>query len=98
MTDQVIADLDGLKARVRTTWMAGDYARIAAFTETAANEFIDRREIKPGMRVLDVACGSGNLAIPAARAGAIVTGVLTSLPTCSPRPRSERKPRSQHHI
>src|SRR5262249_58140405 len=29
----------------------------------------------PGPRVLDVACGTGNLALPAARAGAIVTGV-----------------------
>ena len=34
-----------------------------------------RLALKPGTRVLDVACGSGNLAIPAARAGAVVTGV-----------------------
>jgi SAM-dependent methyltransferase len=75
MTNQSIADLDDLKARVRTTWMAGDYSRIAAFTEMAANEFIDRRSLRSGMRVLDVACGSGNLAIPAAKAGANVTGI-----------------------
>jgi SAM-dependent methyltransferase len=75
MTTQAIADLDGLKARAKTTWMAGDYARIAAFTEIAASEFIGRRGLRTGMRVLDVACGSGNLAIPAAKAGANVIGI-----------------------
>lgn len=41
----------------------------------AANEFIARLTIVPGAHVLDVACGSGNLSVPAARAGARVTGV-----------------------
>jgi SAM-dependent methyltransferase len=40
-----------------------------------AIEFIDRLDIRPRERVLDVACGSGNLALPAARAGAVVIGV-----------------------
>ena len=75
MTIQPIADLDGLKTRIRATWMAGDYGSVAALTESAANDFIDRRQIKPNMQVLDVACGNGNLSIPAARAGAAVTGV-----------------------
>lgn len=56
-------------------WMAGDFGQIAKQLETVAQEFIDRLQLKPGDRVLDVACGSGNLSIPAARAGAIVTGV-----------------------
>ena len=47
-----------------------------------AVKFISRQNIKPGMRVLDVACGTGNLAIPAAKAGAMVTGVV-SLPIWS---------------
>jgi ubiquinone/menaquinone biosynthesis C-methylase UbiE len=34
-----------------------------------------RLELVPGTRLLDVACGAGQLASPAARAGAIVTGV-----------------------
>ena len=75
MTIQPIADLDGLKTRIRATWMAGDYSSVAALTESAANDFIDRRQIKPNMQVLDVACGNGNLSIPAAKAGAAVTGV-----------------------
>ena len=55
--------------------MAGDYGQVAQYVEPSAEEFITRRHIKPGMRVLDVACGTGNLAIPAAKAGATVTGV-----------------------
>jgi SAM-dependent methyltransferase len=43
--------------------------------ESGAEEFIERLNLQKGERVLDVACGSGNLAIPAARKGAIVTGV-----------------------
>jgi 2-polyprenyl-3-methyl-5-hydroxy-6-metoxy-1,4-benzoquinol methylase len=70
MTVQPIADLDALKTRIRATWMAGDYGSVAALTESAANEFIDRRQIKPNMQVLGVACGTGNLSIPAAKAGA----------------------------
>lgn len=70
-----IPDLEALKARLKSTWMAGDFGEIAKSVESHAEEFIARRPIKPGMRVLDVACGTGNLAIPAAKAGAIVTGV-----------------------
>ncbi|HEY2620561.1 MAG TPA: methyltransferase domain-containing protein [Acetobacteraceae bacterium] len=75
MTVRQIDDLEAFKARARATWMAGDYPRVARLTERAANEFIARLQLKPGMKVLDVACGSGNLAIPAAKAGAIVTGI-----------------------
>jgi SAM-dependent methyltransferase len=75
MTVQQIEDLEAFKARARATWMEGDYARVARLTEKAANEFITRLQLKPGLKVLDVACGSGNLSIPAAKAGAIVTGI-----------------------
>jgi SAM-dependent methyltransferase len=75
MTVQQAVDIEALKTRIKATWMAGDYARIASFTESMANEFIDRRQLKPNTRVLDVACGNGNLSIPAAKAGAIVVGI-----------------------
>ena len=75
MTDRQIDDLPAFKARAKATWMAGDYPQIARVTEAAANDFIARLRITPGMKVLDVACGNGNLSIPAAKAGAIVTGV-----------------------
>jgi SAM-dependent methyltransferase len=68
-------DIEGLKARLKSTWMAGDFGEIAKSLESHAEKFIERRSIKPGMRVLDVACGTGNTAIPAAKTGASVTGV-----------------------
>ena len=67
-------EMEALKTRLKGMWMAGDFSEIARKIETAAEEFIARLNLKPGDRVLDVACGTGNLAVPAARAGAIVTG------------------------
>src|SRR5947209_7926248 len=68
-------DFAQLKSNLKASWMAGDFGQIANFTVKAAEEFIARTEISPGARVLDVACGTGNTAIPAARAGGLVTGV-----------------------
>jgi ubiquinone/menaquinone biosynthesis C-methylase UbiE len=67
--------MEALKTRLKAMWMSGNFAEVAKHIETGAEEFIARLSLQPGQRVLDVACGSGNLAIPAARAGAIVTGV-----------------------
>jgi SAM-dependent methyltransferase len=67
--------MEALKARLRSTWMAGDFGQIARFSSLWAEEFISRLPVTAGMKVLDVACGTGNLSIPAARRGATVTGV-----------------------
>jgi len=64
-----------VRERVRATWTAGDFGRIAVGYERGAAEFIARLGLEPGQRVLDVACGTGNLTLPAARAGARVTGI-----------------------
>jgi 2-polyprenyl-3-methyl-5-hydroxy-6-metoxy-1,4-benzoquinol methylase len=69
------AELESLKARMKATWMAGDFGVIGRSHERAAEEFIARRSLAPEARVLDVACGTGNLAIVAARGGARVIGV-----------------------
>jgi SAM-dependent methyltransferase len=66
---------DPLTERVRATWTAGDFGRIARGYARGSSEFIARLGLEPGERVLDVACGTGNLAIPAARTGASVTGI-----------------------
>jgi SAM-dependent methyltransferase len=66
---------DPITDRVRATWTAGDFGRIAAGYVRGAGEFIARLQLEAAERVLDVACGTGNLAIPAARTGARVTGV-----------------------
>jgi SAM-dependent methyltransferase len=63
-----------IKQRMRATWMAGDFGQIARYSARCAEEFVDRLQLQPGTRVLDAACGTGNLAIPAARKGAQVTG------------------------
>lgn len=68
-------ELQTLKTRVRATWMAGDYARIAEIIQPHADELAERLPVGPGDRVLDAACGTGNLAIPLAEKGAEVTGL-----------------------
>jgi SAM-dependent methyltransferase len=68
-------EFDELKKKMRAMWMAGDFGQIALYSATTAEEFVARLSIQPGVKVLDVACGTGNLSIPAARGGAEVTGL-----------------------
>jgi SAM-dependent methyltransferase len=71
----VTPDMQALKSQLRSTWMAGDFGQVAKLSAACAEEFASGLKITPGMKALDVACGTGNLAIPAARMGATVTGV-----------------------
>jgi ubiquinone/menaquinone biosynthesis C-methylase UbiE len=66
---------DPLTARARSIWTAADFLPIAKSFAPGAAEFIGRLALAPNESVLDVACGTGNLAIPAARVGARVTGI-----------------------
>lgn len=68
-------EADALAERVRATWTSGDFGRIAKGYVRGAGEFIARLGLEPGELVLDVACGTGNTALPAARTGASVTGI-----------------------
>jgi SAM-dependent methyltransferase len=68
-------DLPALKARQKAIWESGDFGEIAKTIMTVAEEFMARLPLSPGMRVLDVACGSGNLAMIAARRGCPTKGV-----------------------
>lgn len=68
-------DMEALKTRLKATWMSGDYGHFAKYLEPGAFDFLRRLELKPGTRMLDVGCGAGQIAIPAARAGVHVTGV-----------------------
>jgi SAM-dependent methyltransferase len=67
--------LDEFKTRQRAIWDAGDYATLSKHIADVGELVVARAEIEAGMRVLDVACGTGNAALPAARAGARVTGL-----------------------
>lgn len=68
-------DMEALKARLKATWMSGDYGHFAKYLEPGALDFLARLDVAPGTRMLDVACGAGQIAIPAARAGVRVTGI-----------------------
>lgn len=68
-------EMQALKTRLRATWMSGDYGVFAKYLEPGALKFLDGLKIKPGTRLLDLACGAGQIAIPAAKAGVKVTGV-----------------------
>jgi ubiquinone/menaquinone biosynthesis C-methylase UbiE len=59
----------------RTMWGSGNYAAVAEKISEAGELVIERSGLEPGMDLLDVACGTGNATIPAARAGARATGL-----------------------
>ncbi|HEV2785831.1 MAG TPA: class I SAM-dependent methyltransferase [Solirubrobacteraceae bacterium] len=63
-----------LKARHRKMWASGDYpGMVETFLLPLGPVLVEACGIGPGMKVLDVAAGTGNASLPAARAGADVT-------------------------
>ncbi len=68
-------DLRAFKDAARIVWAAGDYPTLARMHADAGLATARRAGAAPGVRLLDVACGDGNVAIPAARAGARVTAL-----------------------
>lgn len=75
MRTETSPEMAAIKAGMRATWMAGDFGEVARHIEHHAEDFMARRGVRAGMEVLDVACGSGNLALLAARAGAHTCGL-----------------------
>ena len=73
-TTTTALEIDGLKARLKETWMAGDYDRFSRYMEQGARIFYERLDVPAGCQLLDVACGSGQVALWAARDGVNVTG------------------------
>jgi ubiquinone/menaquinone biosynthesis C-methylase UbiE len=59
----------------KTMWGSGNYAAVAERISESGEAVVERGGVEPGMAVLDVACGTGNATIPAAKAGARVTGL-----------------------
>lgn len=68
-------DLAAVTQVQKQVWSAGDFARIASVMQIIGERLAENVDVMPGERVLDVACGSGNVAIAAARRAADVTGL-----------------------
>jgi ubiquinone/menaquinone biosynthesis C-methylase UbiE len=68
-------DFAPIKARQQATWASGDYSSVATLIVPMAESLCDHAGLRAGDRVLDVATGTGNAAIAAARRGCQVTGL-----------------------
>jgi ubiquinone/menaquinone biosynthesis C-methylase UbiE len=69
-----VPNIEVIKTKMKEAWNAGHYGTFATYMEPGAVEILESWNIKPGQTFLDVACGAGQLAIPAARRGIKVTG------------------------
>jgi SAM-dependent methyltransferase len=68
-------DLAAVKQRQQQAWASGDYSAMAARIVLVAEHLCDTADLRAGWHVLDVATGSGNAAIAAARHGCEVVGI-----------------------
>ncbi len=59
----------------KALWEKGDFTRVAESTRDSSRELVKELGITRGLKVLDLGCGDGNTALPAARLGADVLGV-----------------------
>lgn len=59
----------------KALWEKGDFTQLAATMRESGDEVIQGLDVRPGMEVLDLGCGDGTTALPAARRGANVLGV-----------------------
>jgi cyclopropane fatty-acyl-phospholipid synthase-like methyltransferase len=70
-------------------WMDGNYDYFSRFMESSAVDFLERLNMKDGETLLDVACGSGQLALVAARRGIKATGMdIATNSICAARGRA----------
>lgn len=74
-SEPIAPEMQALKERLKATWEAGDYGHFSQYLEPGALEFFERLQIPPGVKMLDLACGAGQLTIPAARRGIRVIGL-----------------------
>jgi len=75
MTTAPSLDLAAVKSRQQATWASGDYGEIATLIVPISENLVDAADLRSGSSVLDVACGSGNASIAAARLGTAVIGI-----------------------
>jgi SAM-dependent methyltransferase len=75
MTQSPAPDLAAIKSRQQQTWATGDYSVVGTFLQVVSENLCEAVDLRPGWKVLDVATGSGNTALAAARRFCEVTGV-----------------------
>jgi SAM-dependent methyltransferase len=90
MTVTTAPDLEAIKAKQQQTWASGDYHAIAATIPLISERLVDNADLRAGSRVLDVAGGSGNTALAAARIGADVV-TLDYVPSLLERSRDRAR-------
>lgn len=71
----VPSPLEELKTKQQQIWSSGDYGKIAWITVPLAHELVEAVDLHSGQRVLDVATGTGHVALEAARAFCSVVGI-----------------------
>ena len=70
-----MAELSEAKQRARSMWAMGDYPSVVEQIADAGRVAVEKAALKEDEEVLDVACGTGNATIPAAKTGAELTGL-----------------------
>ncbi|GIE29412.1 hypothetical protein Ait01nite_024570 [Actinoplanes italicus] len=68
-------DYDAIKKSQRAAWETGDYTRVGNTLQIMAERLVEAADVRAGQKVLDVACGQGNVALAAALRFADATGV-----------------------
>jgi len=58
----VAPEVESVKTRLKNIWMAGDSDRFSRDMEGRARDFSERLNVTPGCRLLNVGCGSNQLA------------------------------------
>jgi ubiquinone/menaquinone biosynthesis C-methylase UbiE len=74
-TPGVVPEFAAVKSRQKSTWASGDFSVVASRIVFQAEHLCETADVQAGWRVLDVATGSGNAAIAAARRGCEVVGI-----------------------
>ena len=81
----------------KALWEKGDFTRIATSIRDSGEELVSRLGITKGLKVMDLGCGDGTTAVPAARLGAEVLELISRATSSKPGivgPRKKASPTS----